>query len=240
MELIRDLVFQCEKCGEEIVINKDLIDYTTSRYERNMGEEILYEFSDTFECPSCLYQIKIELYGSEYPLGAYNHDFSTISGGIFLQNPNMNIIYRYDFEDVPISNVIDQIYHIQNNPDYIYEINPRDFENLIAELFIDAGFEVQITKETRDGGKDLIVTQYIMGKPVIIFVECKRYKSTNKVNVNIVRSLLGIITDENANKGLIITSSYFTKDTQDFAERQGTLIDLVDYTHIKKWIEEYK
>ena len=240
MELVRNLVFQCEKCGEEIIVDKNDVDYSTSRYERNMGEEILYEFSDIFECPNCLNRIRIELYGSEYPLGAYNHDFSTISGGLFLQSPNMNIIFRYDFDDVPISNIMDQIYQIQNNPDFIYEMAPRDFENFIAKLFINEGYEVTVTKETRDGGKDLIVTQYIMGKPSVIYVECKRYQSTNKVNVNIVRSLLGVITDENANKGMIVTSSYFTKDAIDFAKRQGTLIDLIDFNHVKKWIEEYK
>lgn len=240
MELRRNVIIQCEICGNEIIIDKDDIDYTTSIYERNMGEEILYEFSDTFTCSLCQNPIKFELYGSEYPIGAYNHDSSSIKGGIFLQSPSMTIIYRYDFDDLPIKNIINQIYHIQDNPEYIYNLEPREFEELIAELFISAGYEVTITKETRDGGKDLIVTQHIMGKPVVIFVECKRYHSQNKVNVNVVRSLLGVITDDQVNKGMIVTSSFFTKDAQSFAERQGTLIDLVDYNYIMEWIKDYR
>lgn len=37
------------------------------------------------------------------------------------------------------------------NPEYIRIIEPRKFEEVVAEIFIRNGYEVQITKETRDG-----------------------------------------------------------------------------------------
>lgn len=241
MELERNLIFQCSNCGTEITVSKNDVDYTSTRYERNMGEEVLYEFMEFYECPSCENSIKIELTASEYPLGAYNHDFSTISGGFFLQEPNQTIIYRFDFDDFPYSSSLsDLIYSIQSNPNYIYDLTPRQFEEVIAELFISEGFDVQLTKKTRDGGKDLIVTKSFMGTPIVMIVECKRYDSQNKVSINVVRSLLGVHQDDKVNKAMVVTTSFFTKDAISFAERQGTMMELADFNVIMNWINKYK
>ncbi|MEN8220363.1 MAG: restriction endonuclease [Pseudomonadota bacterium] len=52
---------------------------------------------------------------------------------------------------------------IQKDNSYIYKILPRQFEEVIAELFRAQGFNVELTKRTRDGGKDIIATHNAMG-----------------------------------------------------------------------------
>lgn len=126
---------------------------------------------------------------SEYPIGAFNYQNHEIIGGFFVQSPSLEVIYDYEFNDETIEFIIptiaDTIYQIQNNPEYIYELTPREFEEVVAEIFSANGYEVTLTQETRDGGKDIIVKQMVMGSPFVMFIECKQYNAKNKVSVNI-------------------------------------------------------
>ena len=64
--------------------------------------------------------------------------------------------------------------------------------------------------------------------PYMILIECKKYSARHKVDVQLVRSLLGVQSDRKANKAIHVTSSLFTRDARQFAERQEHLISLVD------------
>lgn len=81
----------------------------------------------------------------------------------------------------------------------------------------------------RDGGRDIIATKAgINGKPVVFYIECKRYSRQNKVSVDLVRALYGVQTADKVNKACLVTSSYFTHDAVNFANEQNVMIDLVD------------
>ncbi len=41
-------------------------------------------------------------------------------------------------------------------PGDLRNLNRRRFEELVAELFVGFGYAVELTKRTRDGGKDII------------------------------------------------------------------------------------
>ena len=45
---------------------------------------------------------------------------------------------------------------LKRQPDSIFQLPSRNFEELVAELLDDMGFEVELTKATRDGGKDIL------------------------------------------------------------------------------------
>ena len=104
----------------------------------------------------------------------------------------------------------------------------EDFEHLIREIFgkefSQYGGEVKVTQSSRDGGVDAIVfdPDPIRGGKIII--QAKRY--ANVVGVSAVRDLFGTVMNEGANKGIIVTTSYFGKDAYDFAKNKPlTLID---------------
>ncbi len=42
------------------------------------------------------------------------------------------------------------------NPNYLFRMRSSDFEEFIAELFRKEGFDVELTKKTRDGGRILL------------------------------------------------------------------------------------
>lgn len=74
------------------------------------------------------------------------------------------------------------------------------------------GFEVELSKQTRDNGYDILALKNVIGlSPVKYLVECKRYAEKRKVGVELIRSFKEVLQTENANKGIIATTSYFTK-----------------------------
>ena len=244
MQLENDLLIQCNKCGNIIKIDKDELDYESSSYERNMGPEVMYEFYGDYDCPECTNQIKFTIYGSEYPIGAFNYENYDIRGGVFIQPPSLGIIYDYEFDDETIEFIIptiaDKIYQIQSNPEYIYELTSREFEEVVAEIFSANGYEVTLTQQTRDGGRDIIAKQMVMGSPFVMIIECKRYNAQNKVSVSIVRELCGVQTVDNANMAMVVTSSFFSDDAINFAEKRGSLMSLADFNKLMEWIRNYR
>lgn len=131
------------------------------------------------------------------------------------------------------------IYLIANNPSTMYQLGPRKFEELIAKLFSDRGHEVSLTKSTRDGGYDIWAKVKDAFSEFIILAECKKYSPENKVGVEIVRGLYGVTEMNKANQGLIITSSFFTKDAHQEQLRIGNRTGLKDYNNLVEWLEPY-
>ncbi len=116
-------------------------------------------------------------------------------------------------------------------------VDPRDFEKIVAELLHDKGYEVQLTKQTRDGGYDVLALKKIDGFPFKILAECKRHKKA--IGIEIIRSFSDVINRENANKGVIFTTSYFSKPALDRQTEMGTILDLRDRGDLIEWIIKY-
>jgi hypothetical protein len=128
---------------------------------------------------------------------------------------------------------------LSRDPELIYQLAPRKFEEMIARLFEDRGYGVTLTPRTRDGGYDLLAELKNDFSSLFILAECKRYKPENKVGVEVVRGLYGATEARRANQGLIITSSSFTKDAQEEKRLIGARIGLRDYSDLVKWLEPY-
>lgn len=128
------------------------------------------------------------------------------------------------------------IERVNNNPGLIYQMTPRNFEELVAELLEREGFKVNLTKQTRDGGKDIFVAQKNHLGNFLYYVECKQYAPENPVGVNLVRELYGTISADRATAGLLVTSSYFTKDAISFTQNIQHQLSLKGYLDLKQWI----
>jgi restriction system protein len=112
---------------------------------------------------------------------------------------------------------------------------------MVAYIFDRFGFQVELTKKSRDGGRDIIALRTDeLGIPLRYLIECKRYAKDRPVGVGIVRSLFGVQQAEGANKSLIVTTSSFSADARRFAGMQNTtaiLMSLVDFGALKRWID---
>lgn len=128
---------------------------------------------------------------------------------------------------------------LKNNSKQIYNISPREFECVIAELLRDMGFEIELTKSTRDGGIDIFAYVPTEIGNFLCLVEAKRYRSDRPVGVELVRNLYGSFCDHQANSALLVTTSYFTKDAKEFQSRHKYQINLKDYFDINSWLSRY-
>jgi restriction system protein len=83
----------------------------------------------------------------------------------------------------------------------------------------------RIVGQSGDGGIDGIIDQDALGLDRV-YVQAKRY--ANAVSEPEIRALSGSLGAAKANKGVFVTTSYFTQPAQSFAERHPFRIVLID------------
>ena len=125
---------------------------------------------------------------------------------------------------------------LKKDPSAMRGMHPRDFEKLIAELLDRAGYETELTPATNDGGVDIYAARRDGLGRFLYLVECKRYAEKNPVGVQVVRSLHGVVQQQRANGGLVVTSSFFTKGAKEFTSEINHQMHLHDYINIQKWL----
>lgn len=102
----------------------------------------------------------------------------------------------------------------QTGIDSIRELTWFQFEKLLCEAFKREGYCVEHTgTDGPDGGVDIRIRNEESRK----LVQCKHWKK-NQVGVGVVREMLGIVTSERADEGIVVTSGTFTRDAISFAE----------------------
>ncbi len=109
---------------------------------------------------------------------------------------------------------------------------------MVAEILRKEGWEVKLTKKTRDGGYDMLALQQIGGIEFKMIAEVKRWAQHRKIGVEIIRNFQSVILNRGVNKGVIFTSSSFTKDAKNYQNLYYPhLMDLKDYNDIIGWME---
>ena len=104
-------------------------------------------------------------------------------------------------------------------------LTPRDFEFLIAGLYLNSEYEVSVTKMTRDGGYDVILVNDSDTKVERLLIECKLHKA--KVGVQVINNLNGVLGNNGASRGVVVTNSKFSRPAIAFA-RKTARIELID------------
>ena len=105
--------------------------------------------------------------------------------------------------------------YLAEHPEEIYRnLSPREFEEFMARLYNKLGYNVELTQTTRDGGKDIILRKPDVLGNMIYYVECKRYKEKNKVGLDVVQRLTGIVETDKVNGGIIATTSYLSPSAE--------------------------
>ena len=157
-----------------------------------------------------------------------------------------------DFSQVPSSEIISVakpaiisasealVRDLQKRPEDLLGISNRDFEKVVAELLTDMGWEVELTKATRDGGKDILAYMNTDIGQFLCLVETKRYRVDRKVGVDLVRNLYGTLCDYQANSAMMVTTSSFSPDAHEFQQRHQYQLSLRDYTDVVGWITKFK
>jgi restriction endonuclease Mrr len=164
-------------------------------------------------------------------IGALPDDFSvTFDLGEKIQG--QSIIEVVSFVDRSL------LERLQKNPDDLRLLDRRKFEELVAELFLGFGYEVELTQRTRDGGKDVIAIKRAE-VDVRFLIACRRPNPGNPVRVSAVRELYGVKVSDGASKAIFATTTHFTEDAKLFSEKIRWDLELRDFEAIKEWIANY-
>ncbi|MFF2148797.1 restriction endonuclease [Kitasatospora sp. NPDC058190] len=103
----------------------------------------------------------------------------------------------------------------EDEPD-LFEMDPIEFEELIAELFRLRGFRVMTTARSGDVGVDVIAEDLdpVTGGKIVI--QAKRYKKT--VPPTAVRDLESTVRHHGAIKGILVTTAGFGRGSYSYIE----------------------
>jgi restriction system protein len=102
------------------------------------------------------------------------------------------------------------VFELIRNPQIIYKIDSRKWEEIIAAAYDKAGFDqVILTPRSGDKGRDVIAIKHGFGS--VKFIEqVKAYNYGHVVKADEVRALLGVLqAEQDASKAIFTTTSTF-------------------------------
>jgi len=236
----------CSICNNPAEYEVVLYDY----YEST--REVFYEqdYSCPFLCQEHLDINEQKAIGERHPRGFVSYPYTNKNGaqGYSKYNPIKEVYPQFFSSDniennsqiqIELNEInTELIKYLGKHPEYMRHLNPRKFEELIAEIIRSKGYDVTLTPQTRDGGKDIIAIYKSPFGHQMFIIECKRFNE-KKVGVELVRGLYGVKISEHANQGILVTSSTFTKEAIEFVKPLKFELALKDFNDITQWCKEY-
>ena len=124
----------------------------------------------------------------------------------------------------------------------IKSCSPRFFEQLVVDLLVEMGYggsykdAGQAVGQSGDGGVDGIIKEDKLGLDAI-YIQAKRWEGT--VGRPVVQAFAGSLEGHRARKGVLITTSQFSLDAQDYVTRIEKKIVLIDGEELAKLMMDY-
>jgi len=130
--------------------------------------------------------------------------------------------------------------------DIIISKTPREFEKLVVKLLQHMGYggkisnSGEVTQYTNDKGIDGIIKEDILGFGRI-YIQAKRYKIENSISREDIQKFYGALATTTSDKGVFITTSYFTKSAYEYANglNSGAKIVLINGLQLAEYIYDY-
>lgn len=122
----------------------------------------------------------------------------------------------------------------------LQEMNPYKFEELIVNLMRKIGIRMETTSKSNDSGIDgigYLRTPELMTYKIVL--QTKRF-STGQVTGPDISNFAGTISGHNADRGIFVTTSSYTKDAISRSRQGANLITLVDGDELVDLLLEYE
>ena len=104
------------------------------------------------------------------------------------------------------------------------------FEQHVMSFFLQAGLLAWVTKKSNDAGVD----GFARHQDGLIVVQCKRYAAENGVGRPVIQQMKGVVEENQAWRGYVVTTSYFTREAISSAEQSSGIV-LVDLDALVDW-----
>lgn len=116
---------------------------------------------------------------------------------------------------------------------YLLSMDPFEFEQHSMSFFHRAGLEAWATRKSNDFGVD----GFAIHSDGLIIVQCKRNSTENKVGRPTIQQFKGVVEEQNAHRGYVITTSTFTEDAMRSAALTSKIV-LVAIDDLVRWHAE--
>jgi HJR/Mrr/RecB family endonuclease len=116
---------------------------------------------------------------------------------------------------------------------YLLSMDPFNFEQHSMSFFHTAGLEAWVTRKSNDFGVD----GFAVHSDGLIIVQCKRNSTENKVGRPTIQQFKGVVEEQNAHRGYVITTSTFTEDAIASAALTSKIV-LVAIDDLVRWHAE--
>jgi HJR/Mrr/RecB family endonuclease len=113
---------------------------------------------------------------------------------------------------------------------HLLAMDPFQFERHVMSFFDAAGLKAWATRQSNDFGAD----GFAVHPDGLMVTQCKRNSADNKVGRPTVQQFKGVIEEQNALRGYIVTTSTFTEEAMQSAELSDKLV-LVDMDALVRW-----
>ncbi len=107
---------------------------------------------------------------------------------------------------------------------------PTDFECHVMSFFQEQGMMAWVTQQSNDGGVD----GFAKHQHGLIVVQCKRYVPDNPIDRPTIQQLRGVVDENHAWRGYLVTTSRFTSPAIECAATTDKLV-LVDMDVLIAW-----
>lgn len=112
----------------------------------------------------------------------------------------------------------------------LLKMDPVDFERHVMSFFEAEGYPTGLTPRSNDFGVD----GYVMHPDGVVIVQCKRYAIDNPVGRPAIQQFKGVIEEQGALRGFVVTTSRFTNEALESASKSPRLI-LIDGEKLLDW-----
>jgi restriction system protein len=114
--------------------------------------------------------------------------------------------------------------------EFLFQMDPIAFERHVMSFFEASGHPTGLTPRSNDFGVD----GYVFHPDGIVVVQCKRYGADNAVGRPAIQQFKGVVEEQKAFRGYVVTTSRFTDEAQESAAKSNRIV-LVDGVLLAKW-----
>jgi restriction endonuclease Mrr len=98
---------------------------------------------------------------------------------------------------------------VATDPGLLDRMEWRPLELMLGEVLREIGFDVEVTRCSRDGGKDLIVWIEARGMDKTFYIEVKHWQEPSRPGKDEVRDFIKVLIKDKVDQGIMLSSSGF-------------------------------
>ena len=132
------------------------------------------------------------------------------------------------------------IHSLLAEPERIYSLPPRAFEEFVAELLDKFGYVCSLSPLGPDSGVDIYAERNTLSGAELVLVQCKRFQRRKKVTLPTVKQLHADVADRLATRGLAVTTSTFTKPAWAYISERQYRLGGVDFDKLQEWMRRIR